>query len=150
MCITRSCDTVSINTWDQWFTTFKYGASWYIMRCSFKMCFSRELWGHWLHPTLKQPEITSSMAHSKHPSSAFPITPPPPLFLSPPQEITKQTNYLQILSAQDKELNQWISLKKILRYRRDEQKELRDKQVYQHRSSLLNVKQKILPSLFVE
>lgn len=56
----------------------------------------------------------------------------------------------EILSAQDKELNQWISLKKILRYRRDEQKELRDKQVYQHRSSLLNVKQKILPSLFVE
>lgn len=62
----------------------------------------------------------------------------------------KQTNYLQILSAQDKELNKWVSLKKLLRYQRDEKEELRDKKVYQHRSSLPHVKQKILPSLFVE
>ncbi|XP_045136105.1 protein KRI1 homolog isoform X2 [Portunus trituberculatus] len=56
----------------------------------------------------------------------------------------------EILSAQDKELNKWISLKKILRYQRDEKEESKDKKVYHHRSSQPHVKQKILPSLFVE
>ncbi|KAK8389264.1 hypothetical protein O3P69_020896 [Scylla paramamosain] len=56
----------------------------------------------------------------------------------------------EILSAQDRELNKWISLKKLLRYQRDEKEESRDKKIYQHRSSLPHVKQKILPSLFVE
>ncbi|KAG0730379.1 Protein KRI1 [Chionoecetes opilio] len=55
----------------------------------------------------------------------------------------------EILSAQDRELNRWASLKKMLQYQRDQEIELKDHRMYQHRSSLPHVMQKILPSLFV-
>lgn len=56
----------------------------------------------------------------------------------------------EILSAQDRELNKWTSLKKMLKYQRDKAEELKDSKMYRHRASLPHVKQKILPSLFVE
>lgn len=56
----------------------------------------------------------------------------------------------EILSAQDRELNRWASLKKMLQYQRDKNAELKDHKMYHHRASLNHVKQKILPSLFVD
>ncbi|XP_071540065.1 uncharacterized protein [Panulirus ornatus] len=55
----------------------------------------------------------------------------------------------EILTAQDKELNRWYSLKKLLQYNRTPSEERRDHCRCTHRASHLHVKQKILPSLFV-
>lgn len=56
----------------------------------------------------------------------------------------------EILAAQDRELNRWYSLKKLLKHNRTFKEEHLDRCRYKNRSSLPHVKQKILPSLFVE
>ncbi|CAL4142481.1 unnamed protein product, partial [Meganyctiphanes norvegica] len=56
----------------------------------------------------------------------------------------------EILSAKDKELNRWFPVRKMVRYGRSEQEELKDRNNYKNRASQMHVKQKIMPSLFVE
>lgn len=56
----------------------------------------------------------------------------------------------EILSAKDKELNQWFPVRKMVRYGRSQDDETKDRNNYKNRASQLHVKQKILPSLFVE
>ncbi|XP_042233020.1 protein KRI1 homolog [Homarus americanus] len=56
----------------------------------------------------------------------------------------------EILTAQDKELNRWVSLKKMLQYQRTNKDEQQDRIKCRKRAEHLHVKQKILPSLFVE
>ncbi|XP_045609159.2 protein KRI1 homolog [Procambarus clarkii] len=56
----------------------------------------------------------------------------------------------EILAAQDRELNRWFSLKNMLKHSRSHEEEHIDRSKYRNRASQLHVKQKILPSLFVE
>lgn len=56
----------------------------------------------------------------------------------------------EILSAKDKELNRWFPVRKMVRYGRSQGEETKDRNNYKNRASQLHVKQKILPSLFVE
>ncbi|CAG0920056.1 unnamed protein product [Notodromas monacha] len=53
----------------------------------------------------------------------------------------------EILTAEDKELNRWSSLKKSLQYRRDEEERF-DLNAYRSRAENVKLKQKLLPSLF--
>ncbi|KAK4307431.1 hypothetical protein Pmani_020820 [Petrolisthes manimaculis] len=54
----------------------------------------------------------------------------------------------EILSAENKELNKWYSLKKLLKYDRTDDQEKLDNNMCNNRASSLKVKQRIFPSLF--
>lgn len=56
---------------------------------------------------------------------------------------------LQILTARDKELNQWCSVKRMSQYR-TEHEEVQDVHVFKGRKQSVNLKKKYLPSLFAE
>ena len=55
----------------------------------------------------------------------------------------------EILSAPDRELNAWASLKKTCQFRA-EQEETRDLQLYKSKGNNIELKKKMLPSLFME
>ncbi len=53
----------------------------------------------------------------------------------------------EILAAKDKELNRWVSLKKAVQYRREEE-ERYDLQAYKRRATNPELKKKLLPSVY--
>ena len=55
--------------------------------------------------------------------------------------------YIEVLSAPDRELNAWSSLKKTCSYR-DENDELKDIEAYKSKANDVQLKKKIIPSLF--
>ncbi|CAG2058838.1 unnamed protein product [Timema podura] len=57
------------------------------------------------------------------------------------------SNIIKILSAKDKELNQWVSLGKAVQYR-PETKELYDVKAYQNKAKNIKLKEKCLASLY--
>ena len=57
--------------------------------------------------------------------------------------------YSEVLSAPDRELNAWSSLKKTCSYR-DDNEELRDIDSYKFKAKDVQLKRKILPSIFNE
>ena len=58
-------------------------------------------------------------------------------------------SFLEVLSAPDRELNAWSSLKKTCSYR-DDNEELRDIDSYKSKGKDIQLKRKILPSIFSE
>ncbi|KAK7076765.1 hypothetical protein SK128_022982 [Halocaridina rubra] len=56
----------------------------------------------------------------------------------------------EILSAQNSDLNKWVGIKKIVKYYRTREEEMKDKVFYQNRALYEHVKRKYMPSLFAE